>query len=117
MISFVADENFNGILLRGLKRRLPQLDVIRVQDTALLGKDDDDVLEWASTQRRIVLTHDLATLVDAAYRRVAQQQPMAGVFAIKANMPIRDALDRLHLLAECSLEGEWDNQVLFVNQF
>jgi hypothetical protein len=33
VIKLVSDENFDSDILRGLLRRLPKLDVLRVQDT------------------------------------------------------------------------------------
>ncbi len=38
----LTDENFNGAILRGLMRRLSQLDIVRVQDVGLLHADDPD---------------------------------------------------------------------------
>jgi hypothetical protein len=35
----LSDENFNGAILRGLIRRLPELDLVRVQDVGLIHSD------------------------------------------------------------------------------
>ena len=43
----LTDENFNGAILRGLMRRLPELDLVRVQDVWLMNTDDPVILEWA----------------------------------------------------------------------
>lgn len=43
MLTFLADENFDGTILRGLQRRRPDLDVARVQDMGLSGRDDPAV--------------------------------------------------------------------------
>jgi hypothetical protein len=40
MIRFLLDENFNGKIVRGLRARQPDVDMIRVQDTELSGTDD-----------------------------------------------------------------------------
>ena len=45
MLRLAADENFNNDVLRGLIRRSPRLDVVRVQDVGLSGADDPTVLE------------------------------------------------------------------------
>ena len=62
MFRLLADENFRGNIIRGLIRRIPTLDVTRVQDEGLSGADDPSVLEWAADNDRIVLTHDLETM-------------------------------------------------------
>ena len=66
MLRLAADENFNADIVRGLLRRLPDLDIVRVQDAGLSGADDSAVLEWAAREGRIVLTHDVSTLVTLA---------------------------------------------------
>jgi predicted nuclease of predicted toxin-antitoxin system len=56
---FAADENFNGTILDALRERLPDMDIIRVQDTDLFGMPDPSVLAWAAEEEHIVLTHDV----------------------------------------------------------
>jgi len=46
-IKFIADEDFDNRILRGLQRRQPDLDIVRVQDTHLSGSVDREILEWA----------------------------------------------------------------------
>jgi hypothetical protein len=38
MVALAADENFNNDILRGLLRRKPDLDMVRVQDAGLPGQ-------------------------------------------------------------------------------
>lgn len=114
MLRFAVDENFNADIVRGLRRRLPELDIVRVQDVGLSGADDPSVLEWAASEGRIVLTHDISTLVGHAFARVAARQPMPGVFAARSRDPIGSTIEDLVLLAECSFEGEWEGQVRFL---
>ncbi|HHH42001.1 MAG TPA: hypothetical protein ENK56_08370 [Chloroflexi bacterium] len=47
MLRLAADENFNNNIIRGLLRRKPDLDIVRIQDVGLAGTDDPTVLEWA----------------------------------------------------------------------
>jgi hypothetical protein len=114
MLRLAADENFNADIVRGLLRRLPDLDIVRVQDAGLSGADDAAVLEWAAHEGRLVLTHDVSTLVSCAFERVASVRPMPGVFAARSSGPIGSAIEDLVLLAECSIHEEWDGQVLFL---
>jgi Domain of unknown function (DUF5615) len=48
MLKLLADENFDNTILRGLLRRQPDIDIIRVQDTELYGANDPTVLAWAA---------------------------------------------------------------------
>lgn len=51
---------------------------------------------------------------DFAYARVAAGEPMPGVFVLNDRMPVREAIDELLLLAECSEPAEWDGLVLYL---
>lgn len=115
MIRYLADENFNGRILRGLLRRLPQLDVVRVQDLAeLSGAEDPAVLAWAADHGRVVLTHDVSTMAHYAYERVTGGLPMPGVFEVQPEMAIGRAVEDLVLISQASEAGEWGGQVRFL---
>jgi hypothetical protein len=114
MLRLVADENFNNDILRGVRRRSPEIDVVRVQDEGLSGADDPAVLEWAAQTGRVLLTHDVSTMTRYAYDRVRQGQPMPGVFEVSREVPIGVAIEEILLLAVCSLAGEWEGQVRYL---
>jgi len=114
MLRLAADENFNGDIVRGLLRRNPNLDIVRIQDVGLSAADDPSVLQWAADQGRVIVTHDISTLTKHALDRVAAGRPMPGVFEVRSFAPIGQAIDDLILLAECSFDGEWEGQVRFL---
>lgn len=45
MLSLLTDENFNGDIVRGLRLRKPNLDLLRVQDVGLREVDDPAILD------------------------------------------------------------------------
>ena len=110
----LSDENFNGAILRGLMRRLPETDLVRVQDLGLMHTDDPVILEWAANEGRILLTHDVATITMYAYERVNQGLPMTGVVEVIATAPIGKIIDDLELFICCSEPKEYEGQVLFI---
>jgi Domain of unknown function (DUF5615) len=114
VIRLAADENFNGIIVRGLLRRNPSLDILRVQDTEISEADDPTVLEWAARQGRVLITHDVNTIPRFVYERIRAGQPMPGVFEVSDSMPVGQAIEDLLLLAEGSEEGEWEGQILYI---
>jgi len=59
LLRFAADENLNNDIVRGLLRRAPHLDLVRIQDTEIRGADDPTVLDWKARERRILLTQDV----------------------------------------------------------
>ena len=114
MLRLAADENFNNAIVRGLLRRQPAIDLIRVQDAGLSGADDPAMLAWAAREGRVLLTPDARTLIGHAYARVQRGEGTPGVFEVGREVPIGAAIDDLLLLAECSLEGEWEVQVRYL---
>jgi hypothetical protein len=114
MLRFATDEDFNNRIVRGLLRRQPDLDILRVRDAGLAGKNDEDVLAWAASEGRILITHDVTTMKQAAYDRIAAGLPMPGVFELSQDVPIGRALDEILLLVLCSDQDEWQGQVRFL---
>jgi len=114
MLRFLADEDFDNDIVRGMLRRLPNLDIVRVQDANLSGASDPVVLEWAAQEGRVLLTHDVSTMTAHAYARVSSDLPMPGVFAASQRAPITPALEDLFLLAQYSLPGAWKGQVRYL---
>lgn len=113
-VRFLADENFNRKIVVGLQRRVASLDLVRVQDVGLLGADDPTVLDWSAEHRRVLLTHDAATIPDFALARVARGDSMPGVFVVTAALAIGEVIEDLALIAEASLDDEWDGQVRYL---
>lgn len=114
MLRFAADENFNGRIVRGLQRVLPELDIVRVQDTPLAGAEDPEVLDWAAGESRLLLTHDVATITGFAYDRVRAGKPMPGVVEVSTDMAIGRAIEEIQLLAEASSSDECEGQVMYL---
>ncbi|MDI6756106.1 MAG: DUF5615 family PIN-like protein [Thermodesulfobacteriota bacterium] len=114
MLLLAADENFNNDIVRGLLRRKPDLDIVRIQDEGLSGADDQAVLEWAAQNGRILLTHDVSTITHYAYDRVRSGRPMPGIFEVSLDIPINIVIDDILLLAKYSVDGEWEGQVRYL---
>jgi hypothetical protein len=65
-VKWLADECFDNDIIRGLLRRSQNFDLVRAQDIPeVTGRDDRALLAWAGKNDRVVLTHDLATMVAA----------------------------------------------------
>ena len=114
MLRLLADENFNNAIIRGVQRRKPEADLVRVQDVGLSGADDPMVLAWAAGEGRVLLTNDVTTITKYAYARVAAGEPMPGIIEVSRAVPIGIAIDNIVLLIECSIEGEWEGQILYL---
>ena len=114
MLQLAADENFNNNIVRGVLRQKLAADIIRVQDVGLSGADDPTILEWAAQENRVLLTHDVSTITKFAYERIEVGQAMPGIFEISRIAPIGPVIEDVVLLIECSLEGEWEGQIIYL---
>jgi len=113
VLKLVSDENFDADILRGLFRRNPNLDIVRVQDVGLNATPDPDVLAWAASESRILLTHDRDTVPYFAYERVKAGQTMPGVFLVSNRMSIGQAIDEILIAVDCLAPEECSNFVRF----
>lgn len=93
MIRFLADQNFNGHILRGLKLRIPELDCVTTHETGMQNYSDPDLLEWAAKENRVILTHDAKTFPQFAYEQMGRGEAMSGVVVVDDLMPIGRAID------------------------
>jgi hypothetical protein len=114
MLSLAADENFNNDIVRGLLRRKPDLDIIKVQDVGLSGADDLAVLEWAAQSGRVLITHDVTTITCYAAERIRAGKSMPGVLEVNRAVPLGLAIEDILLVAECSLPDDWEGQIRYL---
>jgi hypothetical protein len=113
VLRLLADENFNGRILRALQRQIPDLDVVRTQDSPLYGADDQALLQFAAEEGRILLTHDVETLVGYAWERVRSEMAMPGVIVALTDRPIGQVIEDLQLLLLASRPEELEGQIYF----
>lgn len=115
MFRLLADENFNGRILRGLLRRVPDLDVLRTQDLPeVAGGSDPALLAWAAREERILLSHDVETLAGFAYSRLQAGHAMPGLFELRADVPIGVAITALEEVILATQPAEWNGLVAFL---
>ncbi|MGH8226475.1 MAG: DUF5615 family PIN-like protein [Steroidobacteraceae bacterium] len=115
MLRLLADENFDHDVMRGVLRRRPQMDIIRVQEVGLSEMADPEVLAWAADERRITITHDVNSMVGFAIEWIRRCDPLAGLFAVhQATMEPSRIIEDLLLLDECSETVEWADRVLYL---
>jgi len=114
MLKLASDENLNNNIVRGLLRKKPDLDIVRIQDAGLIGADDPTVLEWAARENRVLITHDVATITRYAYERLDAGHAMPGVFEVNPSAPMGQVIEDILLLSEVSFEGEWEGRIGYI---
>ncbi len=111
-IRFLTDEDIKDAIFEGVRRRLPNLDIVRVQDVGLRTSRDTRVLEFAAIDNRILLTHDVSTMKGFAIDRILAGKLMPGLIEIGQSFPVGRAIEEIVLIAECSNMSEWTNRIV-----
>ena len=114
MIKFLADENFDNDIIRGILRRRPSVDIIRVQDIWLSSASDELVLDAAAKEGRILLTHDVKTITAFAFARVKRGLAMPGVLEVRKNLALGSVIEDLLLVADLSVSEDWEGQIRYL---
>ena len=114
MLRLISDENLRASIVRGVMLRLPHLDLIRTEDIDLRRTPDPIILERAATEGRLVITHDVNMMPGYAYDRVRAGLRMPGLIVVPQDLSTGAAVDELVMVIECSLEDEWEGQVLYL---
>jgi predicted nuclease of predicted toxin-antitoxin system len=113
-MKFLADENFNNIILAALFRRRPNIDIVRAQDIGLMGADDPGILEEAAASDRVLLTHDFATMPRFAWERVATKQPMQGVLLVREDVEVLSIVEDILIFEDCGGPEDLKDQVRYL---
>jgi hypothetical protein len=114
LFRIVTDENLHGGIFNRLKTHLPDLDIVRVQDIKVAGKDDETVLEWAASEQRILLTHDKRTIVPIYSNRQTIGQLVPSVFMISTRARHDLILEDLLLIFSTSEADEWTDRITYI---
>lgn len=112
-MKWLADECFDNDIIRGLLRRSPDLDLVRAQDVfEVAGRDDESLLAWAAKHERVVLTHDLATMVSAL--GLERHPPLTSIVLVPDSLPIGRVIEDVLLLDQCSNESDWIAGIVYL---
>ncbi len=114
VMRFAADENFNGHLLAGLRARLPDVDIVRVQDTEMYEAADPDLLAWLAQENRILLSHDVQTMPGYVYERVRATLPMPGLVIVQETIARGKLLDELEVVLGAGRPEDFENVIRYI---
>lgn len=114
MFRLLIDQNYDHRVIRALRLRITEIDVVFAQDVGLEKSEDPDILEWAASAGRIIISHDAKTLPAYAYHRLAAVKPMPGLIIVRTSLPVGAAINELLMILTCCQPEELDQQVYIV---
>jgi hypothetical protein len=111
---FLADENLNNHIYRSLLLQRPDLDIVRVQDVGLSGKPDPDIMKWALSEGRILITHDLRTIPALAFEWLGVNLIIPGIFLVEQSAPVGRIVADILLITHASKQEEWEGKIHYL---
>lgn len=112
MLRLATDADVHGGIVRGLRRKMPEIDLVRAQEALPEGRPDPALLAWAAAEDRVLITNDRNTMVGFAYARVAATEPMPGLIVTTREQSIGSAIADILLLAECTPAEEMRQRIV-----
>lgn len=114
MLRLLIDQDLDHDILRGLIRRIPQLDVVTAFEIGMSAATDLELLTWAAKEGRVIVTHDRKTMPGHAAALMGKGENIAGLFVVLRSMPMQRVLEDLELMITCSENDEWVNSIRFL---
>jgi len=111
MLRLASDADVHGAIVRGLRRRRPDIELLRAQDAFSEGTPDHAILSWAIAENRVLITNDRNTMVGLAYERVQAGEQVSGLIVTTNDQSIGSAIDDILLIADCISEEEVRDQI------
>jgi hypothetical protein len=114
-VKWLPDENLHNDIVRGILRRAPDFDIVRAQDLPQVsGQDDLALLAWATQDDRIVLTHDVSTMIPAMQEHRRENLRCAAIVLVPDSLSIGAAIEDILLLEDCGVETDWAAGVIYL---
>lgn len=114
MLRLASDADVRNGIIRGLRRRAPEIDLVRVQDALPEGTPDPSILAWAAIENRVLITNDRETMIGFASERLAAGDPLPGVILTTNEQSIGGSVEDTLIIAECMADDEIRNQMVFL---
>ena len=112
-IRFQADADLDGRVLKGLKRRAPEVDFRAAADAGFVGVADPDVMRIAAESGRILVSQDRRTM-PGHFARYAAVKSSPGIILLREATPILVAVEELLLIWTASEAEEWINRLVWI---
>lgn len=112
-VRFQADADFNEDIVKGVLRRVPEIDFQTAGNAGLEGIKDREVLDIAATQGRILVTHDRRTM-PKHFGEFILEKECPGVFMVSKRADVREVIDAIVLIWAASEADEYRNSIIAI---
>jgi len=114
MLGLLIDQDLDHDILRGLIRRIPQLDAVTAFEIGMSRATDPELLDQAAEQKRVIITHDRTTMPAHASNLLDGGRHIGGLIIVPRRLALHQVLDDLELIITCSENDEWNNVIQYL---
>lgn len=110
-VRFLADADLNYAIVQGVRLREPSIDFKSANEAGLEGLPDDEVLEAAAHEGRLLVSHDKSTMPVHFAARVRLGLPSPGVLLALPSASVGEIVESLLTVWSASSESDWADQI------
>jgi hypothetical protein len=118
-LKYLIDENVDPIYTVQLRRLKPDLFVLAIGDltTPQKGTLDPEILLWCEANDFILVTNNRKSMPVHLADHIAQNHHIPGIFILSPKLSVGENLEQLLLIAEGSLDNEYQDRIEFLPLF
>jgi Domain of unknown function (DUF5615) len=109
-IRFQADNDLKFAIVKAVRRREPAIDFASAQESGLDGIGDSDLLDRAAGDGRVLVSHDLRTMLDHFRSHLAAGKTSPGLLVVSQGESIGEVVEALVVLWAVTDPGELSGQ-------
>ena len=109
----LADADLRFGIVRGLRKREPEVDFLPAQGLIPESMEDSGVLALAASLGRVLVSHDFKTMPGHFYQFLETRET-PGLILIPQLWPLGRAIEELHIAWACQEAEEVRNRIVYL---
>jgi len=110
-LRFQADADLKYTIVKAVRQREPSIDFASAADSGLEGISDSEILERATQEERILVSHDRRTMLTHFRARLEAEKSSPGLFLVSQGAPLQEVVHAIVLTWAASEPSDWRDQV------
>ncbi len=114
-LRYLIDENMHPSYRRRLLRNSDLIvHVVGDPGFPLKGTLDSEILYWCKENNRVLITNNRHSMPIHLKDYMAEGQHIPGIITLNPDMSIGETIEELILIAEATLEGEYQDRIVYL---
>jgi predicted nuclease of predicted toxin-antitoxin system len=113
-MKLLADENLSRRVVNAFRRHSSAIQIVRVQEVGLLGRDDTAVLNWAAENDYVLITKDRASIPPLVAHRLETGIPTPYILIIGPGVQLNELLVTIEAIVTFELDTNWQYPIRWI---